>query len=198
MRLYFFLCLPLASVSTWSVLELIYTGVSNSEGCCIWTHMPAPLRHMSHGDAFETSLCPMSIPCSWLGHVRLGISTQVAQLLGFSEKCEIVRQSCEPHWACGPIDVLVESYIDLAPMSSIEGSQRGLTAGLGTPQAQCILFRRYPEVLAPFKYAGYPLLLRAVELPPDDGAAEGRPHFLAPEAVPQLQVRQSKPCLHWF
>lgn len=61
----------------------------------------------------------------------------------------------------------------------------------GNLQAQCILFRRYPEVLAPFKYAGYPLLLKAVELPPDEEeAAAKQPHFLAPEIVPQLQVAQ--------
>lgn len=29
-------------------------------------------------------------------------------------------------------------------------------------QAQCILFRRYPSVLAPFKYAGYPQLLEVI------------------------------------
>ena len=32
-------------------------------------------------------------------------------------------------------------------------------------QAQCIVFARYPDVLEPFKYAGYPLLLQAVTLP---------------------------------
>ncbi len=53
-------------------------------------------------------------------------------------------------------------------------------------QAQCILYRRYPGVLAPFKYAGYPLLLAAVTLPPDEDTAAA--HFLAPERAPLLQV----------
>ena len=54
-------------------------------------------------------------------------------------------------------------------------------------QAQCILYRRYPGVLAPFKYAGYPLLLAAVTLPPDEDLSAA--HFLAPERAPQLQAR---------
>jgi len=56
----------------------------------------------------------------------------------------------------------------------------------GAVQAQCILYRRYPGVLAPFKYAGYPLLLAAVTLPPDEDTAAA--HFLAPERAPLLQV----------
>ena len=66
---------------------------------------------------------------------------------------------------------------------------------LVSSQAQCILFRRYPAVLEPFKYAGYPLLLQAVTLPEADDATEaggkpgtGQPHWLAPESIPQLQV----------
>lgn len=66
-------------------------------------------------------------------------------------------------------------------------------------QAQCILYRRYPGVLEPFKYAGYPLLLQAVALPEAknsrQGAEQGHPavkaaqaHWLAAENVPQLQV----------
>lgn len=57
-------------------------------------------------------------------------------------------------------------------------------------QAQCILFSRYPEVLAPFKYAGYPMLLDAVTLP-EDGAGS---HFLGPDRAPQLQA--GHPCGH--
>ena len=52
-------------------------------------------------------------------------------------------------------------------------------------QAQCILFRRYPQVLEPFKYAGYPMLLQAVTLSEDDQEAKS---FLGPEQAPQLQV----------
>ena len=62
----------------------------------------------------------------------------------------------------------------------------------GTSQAQCILYRRYPGVLAPFKYAGYPLLLAAVTLPPDEDASAA--HFLAPERALQLQARSPACC----
>ena len=72
-------------------------------------------------------------------------------------------------------------------------------------QAQCVLFRRYPEVLQPFKYAGYPMLLQAITLPSSDKQAEGQGpaseehqggsvsadesvHFLDPSKMPQLQV----------
>ena len=46
-------------------------------------------------------------------------------------------------------------------------------------------------MLAPFKYAGYPMLLQAVALPrPDTAFPEaGSQHFLAAERTPQLQVR---------
>ena len=54
-------------------------------------------------------------------------------------------------------------------------------------QAQCILFRRYPEVLAPFKYGGYPLLLGAVTLPEDSEESDAA-HFLGTEKAPLLEV----------
>ena len=54
-------------------------------------------------------------------------------------------------------------------------------------QAQCILFRRYPEVLAPFKYGGYPLLLGAVTLP-EDSEESNAAHFLGSEKAPLLEV----------
>ena len=54
-------------------------------------------------------------------------------------------------------------------------------------QAQCILFRRYPDVLAPFKYGGYPLLLSAVTLP-EDSEETNAAHFLGPEKAPLLEV----------
>jgi hypothetical protein len=80
-----------------------------------------------------------------------------------------------------------------------------------TLQAQCTLFRRYPHVLHPFKYAGFPLLLQAVTLPPgpaDEAAPDARraaappasaaaqqaqqaqqaQHFLSPEVAPRLQA----------
>ena len=55
-------------------------------------------------------------------------------------------------------------------------------------QAQCILFRRYPEVLEPFKYAGYPMLLQAVALPLQEQGEGPAAHFLGPEQAPRLQV----------
>ncbi len=68
-------------------------------------------------------------------------------------------------------------------------------------QAQCILFKRCSEDLAPFKYAGYPMLLQAISLPEDDGSTDGtsqRPpvaHFLGDEIAPRLMVRLSGNCL---
>lgn len=55
-------------------------------------------------------------------------------------------------------------------------------------QAQCILFRRYPDVLEPFKYGGYPMLLNAVTLPDDSVDDTEANHFLGPEKAPLLQV----------
>jgi DnaJ family protein C protein 13 len=49
-------------------------------------------------------------------------------------------------------------------------------------KSQCILFRRYPEVLAPFKYAGYPLLLEAITI------SEGDHRFLSEERAPILET----------
>ena len=65
--------------------------------------------------------------------------------------------------------------------------------GYGLLQAQCILFRRYPDVLEPFKYGGYPMLLGAVTLPDDDTEDTGPKHFLAPEKAPLLQASSSSP-----
>jgi DnaJ homolog subfamily C member 13 len=59
-------------------------------------------------------------------------------------------------------------------------------------QAQCILFRRYPEVLQPFKYAGYPMLLQALSEAAADEAAAPEAHFLSAEKAPLLQVL--RPC----
>ena len=62
-------------------------------------------------------------------------------------------------------------------------------------QAQCILFRRYPEVLAPFKYGGYPLLLGAVTLP-EDFEESNAAHFLGSEKAPLLEVWCCVLCCH--
>ena len=53
-------------------------------------------------------------------------------------------------------------------------------------QAQCIVFERYPEVLEPFKYAGYPLLLQAVTLPESEDATAA--HWTDAESHALLQV----------
>ncbi|KAJ8765401.1 hypothetical protein K2173_012098 [Erythroxylum novogranatense] len=47
-------------------------------------------------------------------------------------------------------------------------------------KGQCILYRRYGDVLEPFKYAGYPMLLNAVTIDKDDN------NFLSPERAPLL------------
>lgn len=53
-------------------------------------------------------------------------------------------------------------------------------------KAQCILFKRYSDVLHPFKYAGYPMLLDAVNIADDmSGTSE---HFLSAQKYPQLKV----------
>ncbi|OAY65084.1 DnaJ subfamily C GRV2 [Ananas comosus] len=47
-------------------------------------------------------------------------------------------------------------------------------------KGQCILYRRYGDVLEPFKYAGYPMLLNAVTVDKDDN------NFLSSDRVPLL------------
>ncbi|KAG6531985.1 hypothetical protein ZIOFF_005822 [Zingiber officinale] len=47
-------------------------------------------------------------------------------------------------------------------------------------KGQCILYRRYGNVLEPFKYAGYPMLLNAVTIDKDDN------NFLSSERAPLL------------
>lgn len=47
-------------------------------------------------------------------------------------------------------------------------------------KGQCILYRRYGDVLEPFKYAGYPMLLSAVTVDKDDN------NFLSSDRVPLL------------
>ena len=49
------------------------------------------------------------------------------------------------------------------------------------------MYERYPEVLEPFKYAGYPLLLQAVTLPEGEEAASS--HWTDAESNVLLQVR---------
>ncbi|KAK9809260.1 hypothetical protein WJX72_012293 [[Myrmecia] bisecta] len=84
----------------------------------------------------------------------------------------------------------------VAVQKAYERLQVGAAGGQG-PQAwrlvlllkaQCILFRRYPDVLEPFKYAGYPMLLQAVSLPDDDAHGDAPGHFLGSEKAPQLQA----------
>lgn len=47
-------------------------------------------------------------------------------------------------------------------------------------KGQCILYRRYGDVLQPFKYAGYPMLLNAITVDKDDS------NFLSAERAPLL------------
>ncbi|PKI66691.1 dnaJ homolog subfamily C GRV2 isoform X1 [Punica granatum] len=47
-------------------------------------------------------------------------------------------------------------------------------------KGQCILYRRYGDVLEPFKYAGYPMLLNAVTVDQDDN------NFLSSDRAPLL------------
>ncbi|KDO80431.1 hypothetical protein CISIN_1g000052mg [Citrus sinensis] len=47
-------------------------------------------------------------------------------------------------------------------------------------KGQCILYRRYGDVLEPFKYAGYPMLLNAVTVDEDDN------NFLSSDRAPLL------------
>ncbi|XP_010533202.1 PREDICTED: dnaJ homolog subfamily C GRV2 [Tarenaya hassleriana] len=47
-------------------------------------------------------------------------------------------------------------------------------------KGQCILYRRYGDVLQPFKYAGYPMLLNAVTVDKDDN------NFLSSDRAPLL------------
>ncbi|PSS20887.1 DnaJ subfamily C like [Actinidia chinensis var. chinensis] len=47
-------------------------------------------------------------------------------------------------------------------------------------KGQCILYRRYGDVLEPFKYAGYPMLLNAVTVDKDDS------NFLSSDRAPLL------------
>lgn len=49
-------------------------------------------------------------------------------------------------------------------------------------KSQCILYKRYPSVLAPFKYAGYPLLLEAMTI------NDQNMHFLSAEKAPILEA----------
>ncbi len=57
-------------------------------------------------------------------------------------------------------------------------------------RAQCILYRRYASVLQQYKYAGFPLLLAAIEAPSsaEKEASATAPHFLSDEVAPQLQA----------
>ncbi|KAL4589683.1 hypothetical protein LXL04_002591 [Taraxacum kok-saghyz] len=65
-----------------------------------------------------------------------------------------------------------------ATMQGLQGPQ--LWRLLLLLKGQCILYRRYGDVLEPFKYAGYPMLLNAVTVDNDDT------NFLSPERAPLL------------
>ncbi|XP_042499139.1 dnaJ homolog subfamily C GRV2-like [Macadamia integrifolia] len=65
-----------------------------------------------------------------------------------------------------------------ASMQGLQGPQ--LWRLLLLLKGQCILYRRYGEVLEPFKYAGYPMLLDAVTVDKDDS------NFLSSDRAPLL------------
>ncbi|KAF8400741.1 hypothetical protein HHK36_014041 [Tetracentron sinense] len=65
-----------------------------------------------------------------------------------------------------------------ATMQGLQGPQ--LWRLLLLLKGQCILYRRYGDVLEPFKYAGYPMLLNAVTVDKDDN------NFLSSDRVPLL------------
>ncbi|CAK7334870.1 unnamed protein product [Dovyalis caffra] len=65
-----------------------------------------------------------------------------------------------------------------ATMQGLQGPQ--LWRLLLLLKGQCILYRRYGDVLEPFKYAGYPMLLNAVTVDQDDN------NFLSPDRAPLL------------
>ncbi|KAG6495013.1 hypothetical protein ZIOFF_042803 [Zingiber officinale] len=65
-----------------------------------------------------------------------------------------------------------------AAMQGLQGPQ--LWRLLLLLKGQCILYRRYGDVLEPFKYAGYPMLLNAVTIDKDDN------NFLSSERAPLL------------
>ncbi|KAK4771762.1 hypothetical protein SAY86_013537 [Trapa natans] len=65
-----------------------------------------------------------------------------------------------------------------ATMQGLQGPQ--LWRLLLLLKGQCILYRRYGDVLEPFKYAGYPMLLNAVTVDQDDN------NFLSSERAPLL------------
>ncbi|KAK9269493.1 hypothetical protein L1049_001268 [Liquidambar formosana] len=65
-----------------------------------------------------------------------------------------------------------------ATMQGLQGPQ--LWRLLLLLKGQCILYRRYGDVLEPFKYAGYPMLLNAVTVDKDDN------NFLSSDRAPLL------------
>ncbi|KAM7257798.1 hypothetical protein ACFE04_013539 [Oxalis oulophora] len=65
-----------------------------------------------------------------------------------------------------------------ATMQGLQGPQ--LWRLLLLLKGQCILYRRYGNVLEPFKYAGYPMLLDAVTVDPNDN------NFLSADRAPLL------------
>nr|DAD44770.1 TPA_asm: hypothetical protein HUJ06_003000 [Nelumbo nucifera] len=65
-----------------------------------------------------------------------------------------------------------------ASMQGLQGPQ--LWRLLLLLKGQCILYRRYGDVLEPFKYAGYPMLLNAVTVDQDDN------NFLSSDRAPLL------------
>lgn len=65
-----------------------------------------------------------------------------------------------------PFTFFFLKHFGQATMQGLQGPQ--LWRLLLLLKGQCILYRRYGDVLEPFKYAGYPMLLNAITLDKDD------------------------------
>jgi DnaJ family protein C protein 13 len=69
-----------------------------------------------------------------------------------------------------------QAYERLMSSDAAEGPQQWRILLL--VQSQCVLFRRYPAVLEPYKYAGYPMLLEVrAPLGPTGTAMPSYQHF---------------------
>ena len=59
-------------------------------------------------------------------------------------------------------------------------------------RCQITLYRRYPDVLQPYKYAGYPLLIEAM---PSSSSSGGRHHLGSESGDETMQLTQVWNCL---
>lgn len=133
-------------------------------------------------------------------------ATHVSMLLhlhGIYQHCHVactaVWPSCRYHPDKNPSPEARAKFLQV--QKAYERLQAGAAGGQG-PQpwrlllmlrSQCILFRRYGAVLAPFKYAGYPQLLevlRQQQVAADSGAAPGAAAGAAARAGASAEQQQ--------